>query len=270
VSGGKQFAVSASSDTRLARALSQVATLLLEDPQSDHLLHRLAELCADTIPASVSCGITLSGPDRRPRTIASSGDLATTIDEIQYTIDDGPCLQALRTDAVVRCDDLATDRRWSPFPERAVRRGVRSTLSLPMELPGNKRGVFNLYGPQPSAFDDSDVAVGTVFAEHSGLVVAAAERYLESLELTAHLQDALTSRAVIDQAKGIIMGQRHCSADDAFAQLVAVSQHNNIKLRDVASSLVESVTSRAPAPAPDGCSGRTPVHLAGTDIEQAD
>jgi GAF domain-containing protein len=226
----------------LAQTLTKVTALLLETTNPDGLLGDLADLSVATLPGATACGVTLSGPDHRPRTVAFSNELAHHVDDIQYELGDGPCLEAMRTDTVIHSGDLREESRWAPFPEQAARRGVLSVMSLPMELPARTLGVFNLYSNDVAAFDADQEAIGRVFSEHAGLVVGAAERYLATLETTAHLQDALSSRAVIDQAKGIIMGQRRCTADEAFQQLVAVSQDHNIKLRDVATALVQSMT----------------------------
>jgi AmiR/NasT family two-component response regulator len=100
------------------------------------------------------------------------------------------------------------------------------------------RGALNIYGQEPAAFDDDTVLLAQTFAGYAAVALANAHLYHSTASLAQHMQAAMESRAVIEQAKGIIIGERRCTADEAFAVLTKVSQDSNRKVRDVAAALV--------------------------------
>src|SRR5438045_3530184 len=114
-----------------AASITELQALLLGTDSIDGFLQELAVLAARTLGENVECGITLQ-PNGRPYTVASSGPLAVQMDEVQYGLDRGPCLAAIRTGDESRIDDLAADRRWHRYALRALAHGVRSSLSLPL------------------------------------------------------------------------------------------------------------------------------------------
>ncbi len=105
--------------------------LLLGTETIQEFLAELAGLAVRAVGEGLSCGITLE-PNGRPMTVASTDALAAQVDEVQYGLDQGPCLHALRTGTQVSIDDLATDRRWVAYAATALQHGIRSSLSLPL------------------------------------------------------------------------------------------------------------------------------------------
>jgi GAF domain-containing protein len=162
------------------------------------------------------------------------------VDHHQYTTDEGPCLESLRTGELRRSPSLAADARWPKFREPAVSDGVVSCLSLPL-LIGNHgtAGVLNLYS-QSRPFEEADEDVGRRFAAPASVAVANAKAYAKAQAVIEQLEEALQSRDVIGQAKGIIEAREHCGPDEAFERLRDLSQHRNIKLRDLAAAIVDS------------------------------
>jgi GAF domain-containing protein len=231
----------------VAVSAAELQALLLSTAGIEEFLQKVADLAASRVTAGLSCGITLR-PGGRPLTVASSDELAATVDEVQYGIDKGPCLHAMRTGEVVHIPDTAGEPRWAGFEVRAAAHGVRSSLSIPLIADDKQLGALNLYAPVADAFGPAELRRAEGFASTASGALALAVRQAEQADLTAQLRAALASRAVIDQALGIIMAQERCTSGRAFEILRAASQNRNVKLRDVADSLVTSISGEPPRP----------------------
>lgn len=240
-------------------ALSELAGLLMATTSFEQLMCQLAGLAARLVPAALTCGITLS-QDGRVITVASADGLAQQLDEQQYELDQGPCLQSLRTAVPVDCADFSVESRWDGYPARAVAYGVRSVHSCPLLVGGRAIGAMNVYAQDADAFDEQAKESMGQLAGLAAATITAAMRHYDQVTLTDHLRSALSSRSVIDQAIGIVIGMQHCSPDEAFDVLRTVSQNRNIRLRQVAAELV-ATTVKAPArPVPGaGPAGTLPV-----------
>jgi GAF domain-containing protein len=177
--------------------------------------------------------------------VVSSDPRADQVDEVQYQHDEGPCLTSLDTGEVVHVEDLVDDDRWGEYRTRALAHGVRSSLSLPLDTGGNVIGALNIYAGTTSAFGGADRRYAEQFAAEASRALALAVRLAERTEMSAQLEEALASRAVIDQALGIVMGERRCTADEAFELLRTISQNTNVKLQDVAAGMVAAVSGRS-------------------------
>ena len=232
-----------------AAATVELQQLLLTTAGIEQFLQRLADLAVTVLPDDPSCGITLRR-DRKPLTVASSDTRAAQLDEVQYGHQQGPCLTSLDTGAVIVVDDLATDERWGEYQMPALGHGVRASLSLPLRVDEDVFGAMNLYSTTPRFFGVRERFVATQFAEEASRALTLALRLAGQVEMSENLRTALASRAVIDQALGIIMGRNRCTADAAFDILRTTSQNRNTKLRDVAVEVVTAVSGEPPAPGP--------------------
>jgi len=228
-------------------ALSELTGLLLTTSSFEDLLQRVADLSGRAVPAASTCGITLS-ENGHVITVASADALARMLDEQQYELHDGPCLQAMRTGTAVLSDDLTVETRWPGYPARAVAHGIRSVLSIPLLIGGRPTGAVNLYADKAHAFDADSTTAATQLTELAAATVTAALRHYDEATLTDHLRTALSSRSVIDQAIGIIIGIQHCPPETAFDVLRTVSQNRNIPLRQVATDLVDKTIDPATTP----------------------
>lgn len=226
----------------LGAALSELAGLLLSTDSFEQLLQGVAELSVKTIEPVKTCGITLSQDDR-VITAASADALACQLDEQQYEYESGPCLEALATGAVVDAGDLVTEQRWNGYPTIAMAHGILSILSIPLIVDSKPVGVLNLYARTPRAFSAVDRQLAGLLAGQAAIAITAALRHYDEVTLADHLRIALSSRSVIDQAIGIVMAQRRCDPDTAFATLRTISQRRNVKLRTVAAELVDAIRS---------------------------
>jgi GAF domain-containing protein len=228
------------------RALSAV---LGSEETFDATLHRVATLLVEVIRGAEAVGITLvRDVDKQPRassaeTAAYSDERVKPIDEAQYATNEGPCLQAIEDNEVYGIESLADEERWPNFKQRAFQEGLRSSLSVPLAVGDRAIGALNMYAFRERAFADGDIEMATAFASQTAVNLANIKLYESAVQLSENLNEAMKSRAVIEQAKGMIMMQRHCSADDAFQTLVAASQARNKKLRAIALEVVEAASS---------------------------
>ncbi|MGY1638831.1 GAF and ANTAR domain-containing protein [Geodermatophilus sp. SYSU D00742] len=219
--------------------------LLASGGDLNSFLGDLVHLAATQTPAAEACGLTLARSSGAV-TVNATGPLAQEADERQYRVDDGPCLQAMREGVVVRVDDMAGERRWGPYPELAAQAGVRSSLSLPLEVEGRSRGALNLYSTRPAAFGAGDEETAGRWAAHASGALAVALRIADGHDRADQLIGGMDTRAVIGQAIGLVMARERCTAEQAFALLRVSSQRRNVKLRDVAAALVASFEADLP------------------------
>lgn len=233
--------------TETTTGLTELTALLLSAEDVEEALHHLARMAVVVVPDGPSCGITVL-EEGVFRTVVYSGSIPASVDELQYERRDGPCLEALRSVAPVVVQDLAREDqgRWGGYPPVALAAGVRAVLAHPLEVRGSVVGVLNLYAHGPDLFPESVQQIAKQFVDPAALLLSGALRRLSQEELIGQLQAALASRAVIDQAIGIVMGRRGCSADDAFAVLRRMSNDRNIKLRDLAQAVTEAAASGRP------------------------
>jgi GAF domain-containing protein len=214
--------------------------LLAESSMGDTLL-RVTEITIDALPAAEMAGISLLGEDGTPTTGVFTHQEAPEIDGAQYDAGRGPCLDAWRERRVVRLEDVnAMVEEYPEFADAARRHGVTSVLSLPLVAGKHGLGALNLYATTSKAFSPDDEATGTVLAAAAAIVLANASAYWEASQLSEQLSEAMKSRAVIEQAKGVLMARSpELDADGAFDVLRRASQRENVKLREIAQRIVD-------------------------------
>jgi GAF domain-containing protein len=199
----------------------------------------------------VSITVLTQEPGQTARTAAATHEVAITIDVDQYNAGEGPCMEAARERHLVRVNVSEARDRWPTFAHSAARAGMLSYLSAPLLLDDETPvlGALNIYGQTQNAFDPLDEAIVTLFTAAASAAIANARRYVRAHELATHMKAALTSRAEIEQAKGVIMAQRGVTAQEAFQLMIEHSQQTNTKLRDVAHELITSVVDASHNPA---------------------
>jgi GAF domain-containing protein len=231
----------------LASAYGQLLGLLVEAPEIDAVLDKMVRLAADVVPAAAACGVTVRR-DGQPFTAASTGELAATVDEIQYGTDEGPCLDALRRGTVIHVDDLTVDDRWDNYRPPAVAHGVTSSLSLPLTVEGEILGALNYYALAAGTFTRPHREHAEAFAARSAAALTVSLRQVRQAQIQHQMAEAMVSSSLIDQAIGILMAQQRCGAGAAFDLLRQASQHRNRKLRVIAAEIVAQVSGQPPEP----------------------
>ena len=228
-----------SSSTEETIAFEQLASIALSEHSLHSVLQTVADLTQDVMPGEVEASVSLLVADKAT-TIVYTGQLALDLDESQYTHGYGPCMHAARTGEVVEVTDARTEPRWADYMQRAVELGALSFLSSPLGSGETLGAALNIYARETDAFDDDSRRLARRFARFAGIAVANMHAYQSARELADNLQAALESRAVIDQAKGVLMERYKVNADQAFALLAQASMGTNRKLRDVAEQLVQT------------------------------
>ena len=228
-------------DELVARRAELVGLLHAEESYED-TLRRLATLARTTIPRCTAGSVTL-WREGRPYTVVSTDELAQAVDDAQYETLEGPCLDASRYGETYVVAEMTDEARWPVFASVAVRQGIRSSLSLPLRVRGESIGALNLYSTDHDGFGGS-VELGRLFAGQAGVAIANAEVYRASRSMAEQLQEAMQSRAVIEQAKGVLMAEQGCRPDEAFELLRQASQRENVKLRDIAQRIVDGQAGR--------------------------
>jgi GAF domain-containing protein len=206
-------------------------------------LHQVAELTVQAVPATDHVGITLLVEDTLKTSVFTHPEVPE-IDQAQYRTGNGPCVEAYRTGLSYRIESTMEQGRWQEFRDSAARHGVLSTLSVPLMASDTPIGAMNLYAEVERAFGEEDQRVAELFATQAAFLLANAQAYWDARSMSENLEQAMASRAEIEQAKGIIMATMGGTADAAFAQLRHQSQNENVKLRDVAREIVERASRR--------------------------
>jgi GAF domain-containing protein len=222
-------------------AFSELARLDLREQSLTESLRQIAELAKRVIPGADETSITVI--DRgRAKTMVFTGPLAVQLDERQYASGFGPCLDAAMTGASILLDHADDMPLYPEFTRAALRAGITHTAAIALLVPHRAAGALNLYTASRDAFTPQAITFAERFASYAAIAVANADHVDEAEELARQLQEAMRSRAVIEQAKGILMGRYGLSADDAFRRLAKRSQDTNTKLRDLAARIVADPT----------------------------
>lgn len=230
----------------VSSALSELARISATAPVGT-VAAELAALALNALPAVAVC-LAVVERERVLHLEIIGGAPAFVLDERQYPPGFGPCLDAARDGQVVIIDDT-TVGKYEQFRELIQRHGVRRVVSLPLPLPlpsptaRTGLGSLTIYGGEvrlrPGAHGDGQARV---LASAASVVLADALRYNAAVLTAQQLEQAMRSRAAIEQAKGMIMFRDRCSADEAFAWLSSLSSTSNRKLRDIATMMVHEAS----------------------------
>ncbi|WP_410631108.1 ANTAR domain-containing protein [Amycolatopsis sp. cmx-4-83] len=225
----------------VASSLEHLTSTLGEDEDLAVVLQRVCQQAVHAIPDAGMASVTLLRDDT-PYTATATTDAARGIDQAQYDAGAGPCLEAARSAHVQRVTMSEATRRWPAFAAAVVASTTSSYLSAPLFIDRRYQGSLNLYGTGDEGFGTLDAALLQLYTTAAEAALRSTHRYHAAQGTIVQLKTALDTRAVIDQAKGIIMALHRITADQAFDLLVAQSQQQNVKLRDVADQFVTDVT----------------------------
>jgi GAF domain-containing protein len=222
----------------LTANLSETAQILFSAGSVHDTLEQVVALAVHTIEGCDFAGLFLleGGVVVTP---VHTAQVVEEIDTLQRESGQGPCLDAIAKRAMVYGDDLQSDDRWASFGPAAAGRGIRSALALPLTT-NDTIGAINLYARYPAAFGVVDRAKGVILASLASVALNAAHSFEDEERRIENLHSALSSREVIGQAQGILMERERIAADQAFDVLRRASQYLNIKLREVAQTLVDT------------------------------
>lgn len=224
---------------------AELQQLLLQTESVEFFLEGFVSHAAELFSSDVEvlAGVTLLR-NKQGDTVASSSEAARALDEVQYGFGDGPCMRASRTGKTVLVEDVRTDSRWPDYTEAIRDRGFYSILGVPLLL-GNDGGAgLNLYAREPGYFTPELIAGAEAFAAEAAVTLRIAVQIARHKSTADHLRAAMEARTTIDLAVGIVMAQNKCGQEEAFGILSRASGNRNIKLRELAERVMQSVTSQ--------------------------
>jgi GAF domain-containing protein len=221
----------------LADRFAEAARLLEHEDDSDMTLRRLTGLAVELVPGATAAALTIEG-DGQALTFAASDPRIDDLHRLQFQATEGPAVEALRRNAAQNVDDVADERRWPAFADAADRAGFGSCLMLPLRTDRRPAGAVSLYGRDRNAFRGASHDLAVLFAAQGGTAVQNAALYQACRQMVDNLHTALGSRAVIEQAKGILHAELGISPEEAFRLLSRRSQATNRKVREMARELV--------------------------------
>lgn len=212
-------------------------------PSERPTVNRVVELAVATVNHCHYAGVSLRHASGRIDTPACTDDLVAKADALQYELQEGPCLDAIRVDELYVVEDLSIDERWPHWGPQAAGLGFVSIVSVRLGTPRGIVGALNLYSRQRSAFDDDTVQVAYVYAAHAANALWAAQE-------VDGLRTAMRSRHLIGMAQGVLMERHGLTEDASFEVLRRYSQLHNVKLREVAAQVLADQSDAAPPKAP--------------------
>lgn len=169
------------------------------------------------------------------------------VDQVQYSNGTGPCIDAMRSNQVLKTEPLEDEDRWPEYAAAAKKHGFTAVLAAPLSLEGMAIGALNLYSRSIEPFPESSVSPAAAYAAQMSHAIDYAKLYERASITIEQLEEALKSRAVIDQAMGVLMEREGVASTEAFEMLRTASQHSNVKLRDIARRIVEEKEAQASA-----------------------
>lgn len=233
--------VANSREQLLSQAFVGLADTLVDDYDIIELLDRLVGYSVELLAADAT-GILLADSQRTLRVVASSREEAEVMELLQLQSDQGPCMECFSTGAPVSVPDLRDmGGRWPVFVAAvAVRGAYRSVHALPLRLRGEAIGTMNLFHRQPGALPEADMALGQALADVATIGILSERAIRRSEVVIEQLQTALTSRVIIEQAKGVLAQQGNLTMDAAFDRLRRYARTHNARLSEVARQVVET------------------------------
>ena len=223
-------------------AAKSLHMLLASNHEIAEFINEVAKLAATEVidEPDANCGILLRR-EKRLTVVGHSNQTAKDLDEIQAGFEEGPCLQAQLDQTVIISHDVRHETRWPDYILTLRASDIRSVLAVPLSLGDTASAAMNFYAHEPNSFREEDIDHALDFASLTSLAVTVALRIAAAAEAAKDRQQAMESRTAIDVAVGIIMAQQQCSQQEAFDMLAEVSNLRNVKVRDLARELVESI-----------------------------
>jgi GAF domain-containing protein len=220
---------------RLLRILGQLSSGATREPEPA----RLCEVCAD-VSLMTGAGIMLMTGDVQQGSVCSSNDVSALIEELQYTLGEGPCVDAYRQDRPVLEPDLArqSTSRWLAFAPPAVAAGARAVFGFPLQVGGIRVGALNLYRDKPGPISEEQFADSLVLAGLSAQAVLTMQAHASPGTLAAELEEGADFRFVVHQASGMVAVQLGVGVGEALVRLRAYAFGHDRLLAEVSEAVV--------------------------------
>jgi len=223
----------------LVQTFVELADSLVDDFDLVELLTLVADRSVEVLDVAAA-GLMVAGTDGELRVVASSSDAMRVLELFEVQAEEGPCPECYRTGVPIVNEQLTTvDDRWPEFAPRAIAAGFRSVHALPMRLRGQTIGALNLFRADEGLLDDGDVRAAQAFADVATIAILSQRASAEAQAVNEQLTQALNSRIVIEQAKGMVAQRTGLDMEQSFLRFRAHARNHNLRLADVARSLIE-------------------------------
>jgi GAF domain-containing protein len=232
------------SSDELLRVYMRMSGILLSEETLQSSLDLVCSMAEETISGTDGAGVTLARNGRTYTAAYTDGELVQKADEIQYQLDEGPCISALREKTTFRIDSMSNETRWPRWAPEAAALGIASSVSVPLLVRDQAIGATKVYSSEENHYEAWAERVLKMFADQAAIVLANAADYSGAKEMAEQLKVALETRDTIGMAKGILILQEGVDEEGAFDMLRNASQHENIKLREIARQLIDRTVGR--------------------------
>jgi GAF domain-containing protein len=224
--------------TDLARVLGDAARAISQPHTVPETLEAIAQTARISVPGFDHVGISLMHRDGTVETMAATDDLVRDLDDVQYSLGEGPCVSSLHEESVIVVDHLRHSQRWPRYVPQALERGLKAQLALRLYVDEHGTiGGINLYSTEQEEVEPHAPEIAEVFAAHAAVTLGKAQELDQ-------LQHAIRSRQQIGEAVGIVMERYRLDQASAFNFLVRISSQTNTKLRDIAAGVIADALDR--------------------------
>lgn len=226
-------------EAKISAAFVSLADTLVEDFDVVDLLNVLVDQCAEILDVQAG-GLMLVDANHELQLIASTSEDTGLVEVMQLAAGAGPCVECFHTGVAVSVADISlVAAKWPAFSAEALQRGFRSVHATPMRLRSQIIGTLNLFGTSTGELNEADIAVAQALADVATIAVLQEQSARESHVIAGQLQNALNSRIVIEQAKGVLSQTENLTMEEAFNALRAHARSNNLSLNFVAQGVVD-------------------------------
>jgi GAF domain-containing protein len=202
------------------------------------VLQTLVDACRDTLDVD-SAGILLANSSGRLEVVASTSEANALVETMQLDADAGPCMDCFRTRSVVSLPDVAAGpERWRRFASTALAVGIHSVYAIPLRLRETTIGTLNLMRGERGEFDRHDIRAAQAFADVATIGILQERSLRDASAVRDQLQQALNSRVVIEQAKGVVAETANVSVEEAFTAIRDLARSQQVALRSIAHQIV--------------------------------
>jgi len=240
-------------ERRLAEIFVEVADSLVEDFDVIDLLQRLSTRCVELLDVSAA-GILLADSHGELQIIAASDEHTRLLELFALQHDQGPCVDCYRSGTMRTNIDLThpeTTAGWPSFAARARETGYAATHAIPLRLRNRVVGALNLFQTTPHLLSDDDIALAQALADVATIAILQQRTLEESYVVNSQLENALISRVLVEQVKGVLAERWNTSVDVAFATFRAYARAHQLRLSDLATRIISGDFDTKDIPAPE-------------------
>ena len=225
-------------DARLLRTFAMLADTMVDDYDIVELLQSLVDACRDLLNTTAA-GILLADGRGDLELVASTSEASRLVEIMQLGAQAGPCIECYRTGAAISVPSIAdVPHEWASFRDSALDQGFASVEALPLRLREATIGTLNLLRSETGSAPEADMVAARAFADVATIGILHERSIRESEVLSQQLQLALSSRVVIEQAKGVVSFTNGVPVDAAFDLIRGYARRHRLALSDVAGRLV--------------------------------